>query len=111
MKLDPSTPKIDVKSISRQVEAQNRSARMRNKAATSFQKSSGSQKPAATRQFNEAVQSAGSTQRASYNQRLSALRSTTGKMNEVARQRSTEANVMMAKVISPPGSQLNPQQL
>ncbi|MEW6713272.1 MAG: hypothetical protein AB1403_25855, partial [Candidatus Riflebacteria bacterium] len=59
----------------------------------------------------EAIQSAGTTHRTSYNQRLNALRSTTEKMNEVARQKNTEANVMMAKVISPPGSKLNPQQL
>lgn len=111
MKLDPSAPSINIKSISRQTESFNQSAKMRNQANTAFYKASGEQKPAATIQLNQAKKSAESRHMATYNQRINTVKETTAKLNQVTKEKGTEANVMMAKVISPPGSKLQPQQL
>ncbi len=111
MKLSPASPTIDIKSISSQSEAQIEAAKVKNQANSAFYKSSGEQKASAIKQLNQAQKTAGSRQLANFNQRLSEIRSTTAQLNQETRENSADANVLMAKVLSPPGSKLQPQQL
>jgi hypothetical protein len=111
MKLGSASTKIDIKSISSQTEAQIEAAKVKNQASSSFYKASTTQKPAAIKQLNQAQKTAGSRQLANFNQRLSEIRSTTAQLNEETKQSNLDANVLMAKVISPPGSKLQPQKL
>lgn len=111
MKLNPAAPTINVKSISRQTEAQNKSSKNLNQANKAFYSADLEKKAEATRQLSQAKSSAGAQKLATYNQRLENIKATTAQLNQKTRESGTEANVLMAKVISPPGSKLQPSQL
>lgn len=111
MQIDPSTPSINIKSISQLFQTQSEAGRMRNQATSALQKSSNSEKPQASRQVQQAVNNAVKAERDSYNQRVQTVKNTTAQVNEKTKQIGLEANILMAKAISPPGSKMHPQQL
>ncbi|GAB4283096.1 MAG: hypothetical protein Kow0029_29030 [Candidatus Rifleibacteriota bacterium] len=111
MKIDPSVTQINVNSIGNSTAALNKAAQQSNQAASSLNQAPASKRPQAVRQLNEARKSAESIKRAAFNNRMQTIKATTAKISRQTRENSKEANVLMAKVISPPGSKLPPQQL
>lgn len=111
MKLDPSPTQININSISKQTAAFNRAAQTSNRATSAFNQAPKSQKTKATLQRTETLKSSESTKRATFNNRMETLKATTAKLNQQTRENGKNANKIMAQAISPPGSQLSPQQL
>ncbi|MGM0600779.1 MAG: hypothetical protein ACQETH_13295 [Candidatus Rifleibacteriota bacterium] len=111
MQINSSVPQIQLKSINSQVNSQNEAAKRSNQALTSFNKAPKEQKTKAAQQMSKAKTSAQSVQRSGFQKRTQQIKKAMAQFNQVTKEGSKEANIFMAKIISPPGSELSPKEL
>jgi flagellum-specific peptidoglycan hydrolase FlgJ len=111
MQINSSVPQVQLKAINNQVNSQNEAAKKSNQAVTSFNKAPKEQKSKAAQHMSKAKQSAQSVQRSGFQQRSQQVKKATAQSYQVTQEGSKEANIFMAKIMSPPQSELSPKEL